>query len=174
MLIAMLALLVILAWLAVLFLDWLLPRQQSRRRVGREVRKLSRALGSFSFKSGEEGQRGSIPMHHHSRNGSERYSDIGGRGEDGRLQGIAHNLNLLGLGRRSRANSTREARDAHRESYASNGHMANAGSRRGSGGVLDVEKGQSGVEWVDEARNDGGRDGRGEGKVDVRRRSGAV
>lgn len=170
MLIAMLALLVILAWLAVLFLDWLLPRQQSRRRAVREVRKLSRALGSFSFKSGEgEGHRQSIPMHHHSRNGSERYSDIGGRGgrdEEGRLQGIAHNLNLLGG--RSRANSMRDARDAHRESYASNGYVANAGSRRGSGGVLDVEKGQGGgVEWVD--GNDGG-----QSKVDVRRRSGAV
>lgn len=171
MLIAMLALLVILAWLAVLFLDWLLPRQQSRRRAVREVRKLSRALGSFSFKSGEgEGHRQTIPMHHHSRNGSERYSEMGGRGgrdEEGRLQGIAHNLNLLGLGGRSRANSTRDARDAPRETYASNGYMANAGSRRGSGGALDVEKGQGGVEWVD--GNDGG-----QSKVDVRRRSGAV
>lgn len=144
----------------------------------REVRKLSRALGSFSFKSGEMGEREGrgIPMHQHSRNGSERYSDIGGRigrDEEGRLAGIGHSLNLLGLGGRSRANSTREARDArdsHRESYASNGYIANAGSRRGSGGVLDVEKGQGGVEWVDEQR-DGGR---GEGKVDVRRRSGAV
>lgn len=122
----------------------------------REVRKLSRALGSFKWEGRDaEGHHQGIPMHH-ARGGSERYSDRGGvRDEEGRIQGITQNLNLLSLGGRSRAGSMR---DNNRENFP---HHSNAGSRRGSGNALDVEKGHG--EWGENGEN-----------VDVRRRSGAV
>ena len=169
MLLAMLALLIILAWLAVVLIDWLLPRSASRRRTVGQARKLSRAFSTFKWDTSEiENHRHhqGIPMHH-GRGGSERYSDRDGRpirdderGPGGGIQAIAQNLNLLGLGGRSRAGSMRD--NNHRDSPPF------SGSRRGSlkevvSGHHDVEKGHGNGEWVENGEN-----------IDVRRRSGAL
>lgn len=142
-----------------------------------QARKLSRAFSTFKWDAPEVSghHHPGIPMHH-ARSGSERYSDRDGRplrDEQGRVQGtssiIGHNLNLLGLGGRSRAGSMR---DSHRDSQAQS-----STSRIGSGSVkevgagigthghghVDVEKGHGNGEWKENGEN-----------VDVRRRSGAV
>ena len=109
-----------------------------------------------------------IPLHH-PRGHSERYSDRDGRpipirdeerGSGGGIQAIAQNLNLLGLGGRSRAGSMRDNNHRDSPSYSV--------SRRGSlkevvTGHHDVEKGHGNGEWVENGEN-----------IDVRRRSGAV
>ena len=152
MMLAMLVLIIILAWLAVLLVDYLLPRFASKRRVVRTARKLSRQLSGWRWDGDNERHDHVLPLRSGRENRtSERYSDRFGVAE--RLEAEEREIVLPGthgvLARgRSRANSQ-------------------IGSRRGSvpnvgtGGINDIEKGQG--EWVENAD-----------QMEARRRSGAV
>lgn len=136
-----------------------------------QARKLSRAFSTFKWDASEgSNHHQHIPLHH-ARGGNERYSDRDGRpirDEEGRLQSvsaIAHNLNLISLGGRSRADSMR---DSHREgpgytTLSRTGSFKEIGSGNGGHALVDVEKGHVNGEWVENGEN-----------IDVRRRSGAV
>lgn len=122
MLLAMLALLVILAWLAVLLLDWMLPRAASKRKVLKSLRRASRGLHGWKFSDAETD---GLPLRHGS-DPSERNSE--------RDTMLGH---IVTRSRSSTLNSSAP--------YSRRGSTQAADAGKENAGVVDVEKGN--VDW---------------------------